>query len=373
MSPIGKLLGEIHRRSLWQTLGVYLAGSWVVLQVIDILVDSLELPRWLPAMAILLILAGLPLILATAFLQGGFQKRRAEGEVSSQALLAEGEGSAAERDSADPHSADIEIVALRLFTWRHAVTGGVVAFGLWGVIVAGWLVLAGPVTPGAADRGLTVDQDLVAVFPFHVAGTESLAYLGEGMVDLLAAKLTGEGGLRAADPRAVISVWHTASPDDGQNVREETALRLGRSLGAGRVLLGGIVETPAGLVLSAAVFHVDDESQEAQASVEGPADSLTVLVDELVIQLLARETGERDQRLAALTSTSLQALRAYLEGQAAYRRGGYSEADRHFESALQEDSTFALAALAWVSSAWWSAGSSGSTGHWRSRNASEGA
>ena len=30
-----KALHEIHRRSLWQVLGVYVMGSWMVLQVVE--------------------------------------------------------------------------------------------------------------------------------------------------------------------------------------------------------------------------------------------------------------------------------------------------------------------------------------------------
>ena len=37
MSGPGKLIQEIHRRSLWQILGIYLAASWIVLQVIDVI------------------------------------------------------------------------------------------------------------------------------------------------------------------------------------------------------------------------------------------------------------------------------------------------------------------------------------------------
>ena len=41
---IRRLIQEVHRRSLWQVLGIYLAGSWVVLQIVDILTQSAGLP-----------------------------------------------------------------------------------------------------------------------------------------------------------------------------------------------------------------------------------------------------------------------------------------------------------------------------------------
>jgi hypothetical protein len=350
MTPLRRLIGEIHRRSLWQTLGVYLAGSWVALQVVDILVDSLDLPHWLPAGAILLILAGLPVTLVTAFFQaGGPRTEEIEAELDADTSVADGDAEAL-GEVAEPPG------VRQLFTWANAVGAGVLAFALWGMVAAGWLLLGERGSMGGLRGDPGPDEGVVAVFPFRVTGAGNLDFLGEGMVDLLAAKLTGEGGLRAADPRSVMSAWNRVASGEGGGIRPDVAVRLGQSLGAGQVLLGGIVGTPTGLVLTASVIGAKDGVLQAQASVEGPTDSLTVLIDQLAAQLLALEAGEEDQRLGALTSTSLSALRAYLEGQAAYRRGSYSEADQHFERALESDSTFALAALGWVSSSWWSPG-----------------
>jgi hypothetical protein len=39
-------LQEIHDRSLWQVLGIYLAGSWLVLQVVDTLNSTVGMPEW---------------------------------------------------------------------------------------------------------------------------------------------------------------------------------------------------------------------------------------------------------------------------------------------------------------------------------------
>lgn len=349
MAPIRKLIAEIHRRSLWQTLGVYLAGSWGALQVIDILVNSLDLPRWLPAGAILLILAGLPITLVTAFIQAG-------GPRTDEARAGLKPGGASGPDDTEAEARAAPPAFRELFTWEHAFVAGLVAFAVWGVVAAGWLLLGERGGQGGPGGGTVLDAGIVAVFPFHVAGPGDLTFLGEGMVDLLAAKLTGEGSLRAADPRSVMAAWNRIAPGPGEGIRRDAALRLGRSLGAGQVLLGDIVGTPSGLVLNASVFRTEDGELQAQASVEGPTDRLTSLIDQLAVRLLALEAGVEDQRLAELTSLSSSALRAYLDGQAAYRRGGYSEANQHFERALRIDSTFALAALSWVSSAWWSPG-----------------
>ena len=49
-----------HTSSLWKVLGLYAAGSWVVLQVVDVLAQNAGLPQWVFTLA--LILLGVPLV-----------------------------------------------------------------------------------------------------------------------------------------------------------------------------------------------------------------------------------------------------------------------------------------------------------------------
>jgi tetratricopeptide (TPR) repeat protein len=191
-----------------------------------------------------------------------------------------------------------------------------------------------------------LDRNVLAVLPFRVNGGPSLAYLREGMVDLLAARLNGTGGPRAVDPRAVIGAWRRVAKLDGQSdIPAEGVLRLARQLRAGQVLTGSVVETPTSLVLDAHLVDVSSNRPGPEAVVQGPPDSLLTLVDRLAAQVLARGAGERESHLASLTTTSLPALKAYLAGEGAYRQGRYEEAVRYFQVALSLDSTFGLAGI----------------------------
>ena len=69
---------------------------------------------------------------------------------------------------------------------------------------------------------------------------------------------------------------------------------------------------------------------------------------------MTRRAGE-GEHLANLTSTSLAALRAYLDGQANYRRGRWEAAGSAFNTALDADTTFGLAALGVIEASRWSA------------------
>jgi hypothetical protein len=48
MDRLKRVIVEVHRRSLWQVLGIYLVGSWVTYEVILALTDGLGLPYWVP-------------------------------------------------------------------------------------------------------------------------------------------------------------------------------------------------------------------------------------------------------------------------------------------------------------------------------------
>jgi Protein kinase domain/Tetratricopeptide repeat len=203
------------------------------------------------------------------------------------------------------------------------------------------------------NRPVKIDRAVVAVAPFRVSGADSsLGYLREGMVDLLAAKLGGTEGIRAANPRGLLAAWRRAAGASG-DLSETDAIELAEQVGAGRLIQGDVVGTRQHITINAAVFQRGGGRTVVRASVEGSPDSLPRLVDRLAGQLLALEAGEGEQRLGNLTSTSLPALRAYLEGQALIRRGEFRKARERFEAALQVDSTFALAALGVSRAAVW--------------------
>ncbi|MEO6055483.1 MAG: serine/threonine-protein kinase [Gemmatimonadales bacterium] len=204
--------------------------------------------------------------------------------------------------------------------------------------------------PGTA----TPDPKLVAILPFRIAGANpELGWLREGLIDLLAIKLTGEGGLRAAEPRAVLSAWNRVAGAEGQEITPAAALEIARRLGAGRVIDGGVVGTSGHLTLTASLLTAPGGRSVARASVEGRADSLPALVDGLAVRLLSLEAGTESSRLPSLTTRSLPAIRAYLAGRAAFRRGRLDEAFNRFREATHLDSTFALAALELVHVSIW--------------------
>ena len=193
---------------------------------------------------------------------------------------------------------------------------------------------------------MTEEAERIAVLPFSASGP-GVEVLGEGMVDLLTTNLQGVGGIQAVDPRLVLKRWGRKDPDEESGVQE--ALDLGRELDAGSVVTGSAVSAGGRVRLAADLYAVAGGERLGRAQVDGPADSILPLVDRLSVALLRDVWRSREPLpsldLGSLTTDSIAALRAYLQGERYYRRFALDSALAQYTRAVEVDSTFALAHL----------------------------
>jgi TolB-like protein len=312
-------LEELKRRKVVRVVIAYAAAAFIVVQVADIALPALGAPDWVLATVVVIAALGLPVAAALAWAfditPGGIARTS--------------------------HPAEATPAVRR----RSVLTLAGVA--LLGLAAAGgyWWTRRASVTD--------LDPGLVAVLPFRVSGDAEVMYLREGMVDLLAATLNGEAGMRAADPRSVLSAWRSMVRDERADLPPDSAERVARRLGAGRLLLGSIVASGAELRITAQLYHVGSGRRPAELSAAGGTGELHALIDRIAGQLLSLAAGVSENRLASLTTTSLPALRAYLDGQSFYRRSRFGEAGEAFGRAVAADSGFVLAALGLRMTAGW--------------------
>lgn len=192
----------------------------------------------------------------------------------------------------------------------------------------------------------TTSREYIAVFPFPVHGDGSAAYLHEGLVDLLSTNLDHAGTLHSIDPHALLSL---VGREGAGRLDSARAAELARRFGADLYVLGSVVGVAGHLRITAALHHRCPGPGTGSArfvSVAGPAEQLFDLVDDLSGKLLAElhsAPGARLSRLAATTTASLPALKAYLAGEKALRGGRYREAVEAFQLAVDHDPDFALA------------------------------
>lgn len=342
LPELRRFFQELKRRRVVRVAAVYVAVAWLVIEGADVIFPALQLPEWTVSFVVGLAILSLPiaLVLAWAFdvTPEGVRRTPSLEEGIAPDPSAPGSPASASASEAKP--------------W-HARPGVWFVAGLLVTLAATWFLAN---RDGSEPGTTALDENGVAVLPFRVASADSdLQILREGMVDLLATKLTGETGMRAVDSRTTLRAWHSLAGEGDRDLPQDSARLVGERVGAGRIMLGEVVSASGRVTLNASVIGVADGERQGRFTVEGEPDSLTTLVDELAAGLLTLEAGE-GERLSQLTSTSLSGLRLYLEGESAYRRGEYSRALELFDAAIEADSTFALAALGIVRAATWLTG-----------------
>jgi eukaryotic-like serine/threonine-protein kinase len=346
MTPFKRLIAEVHRRSLWQVLSIYLVGSWIGYQVIVTLTQGIGLPPWVPGFAVVLFIVGLPIVLATAFVQeglpGGKDARRARRRARRAPAASPGRA-ASSASPGGPHH--------WLFTWQRAVLGGIVAFLLLGLTAGGYMGMRnagiGPfgslVASGKLEGG---DRIVIADFESGDADGELAAAAAQALrVDLAQSPLVS-----IVEPRYVRDVLERMGRSPTAVVDAQLAREIAVRDGAKAIVSGEVRRAGRGYVLSAELVAATDGASLASFR-ENAADSTAVLgaVDRLSRRLRERigeslRTVHGGLPLEAVTTPSLEALRKY--SQAVHAMDvelDYAVAIALLNEAIAIDSAFGMA------------------------------
>jgi len=343
---VRKVLRAIHRRSVWQVLGIYLAGSWVVLQVVDSLTTSAGLPGWTPTFALVLLLIGLPIVGATAIIQRGMPELRGEyhDEVDPEAL----EGRTPEEVLVVPERHPLHHE--RVFTWRNAMLGAVGAAGLLVAAVVAYLAMwatgIGPVGSLVA-QGVIEEGEPVILADFTNSTPDST--LGGVVTAALRADLVQSPVLRVVERAALEDVLRRMQRDPSTKLTPDVAREAAQRDGITAVLEGDVGSVGDGYILTATIRSAESGQALAAFRVTAPgSDGLISAIDELSRDI-REKAGESLKNIRAgepleqVTTGSLDALRLYSESEDAFYRGDYPTTISLLDQAVAVDSTFAMA------------------------------
>jgi TolB-like protein len=213
-----------------------------------------------------------------------------------------------------------------------------------GVLVAGLAVIAAAAggwylwRNGASAKG--PDATSLAVMPFTVRDA-SLEVWREGLVDILSRSLDGAGALHTVAPSA--SIANAPARADAA-----TATAHAKTLGAGLALFGDLNAVgPDSVRVRAAIIDVSTGKVRHDIDVSGAVSRMDALADSVALRVIrALGTGGElggGARIASIGTSSLPALKSYLQGVQFYRRGVVDSSLTAFESAAAADSAFSLA------------------------------
>jgi eukaryotic-like serine/threonine-protein kinase len=354
MPPLWRrIVREAHRRSVWQVLGVYLVGSWFAYQVVLGLYDGLGLPDWLPAVAVVLFVIGLPIVLATAIVQEGPPVLRGgDPDASPRGPLpaadAPGGAPAPAVDEAAPSAPAPK--ALSFLTWRRALVTGALAFVVLGLGTTGFMTMRhlgiGPAGTLMA-RGVLEEGGTVVMADFAAAPGDTA--LATAVAEALRIDLIQSRVIRVAEAGPVASALRRMQVPAGAPLTAEVARRVAEREGYKAVIAGDVAAMGSGYMLTARLVSAADGATLA-AFREPARDSATIIdaVDRLS-RAMRERVGESLRSIRAspplnqVSTHSLPALRLYSEAERLQREGGDNlRVVDLLEDAIRMDSTFAM-------------------------------
>jgi serine/threonine-protein kinase len=183
----------------------------------------------------------------------------------------------------------------------------------------------------------------IAVMPFAPASADTaLSRLGRDLVVTISANLDGVGPIRAVDPLLTLGL-----ADSGGRISLSAAVALAKRVGARSFVSGTLIRVAGRVRLDLAQYATDAAGEPfARASVEASPDSITALTDSASWALL-RQVWRHDTpptpTIGSITSRSIPALRAYIDGEKARADGRWPDAWAAYDRAIAADSNFWLA------------------------------
>lgn len=242
-------------------------------------------------------------------------------------------------------------------TWKSrpgmAVAG---ALALLAAVMA-WTVLGAPGRagvgrdattgePGSGSSSVLPEASAITVLPFvPVTPDSATRRLGRQLAVTLSTNLDGVGPIRTPEGLVVLSALEAGDSfgSGDPEASDSAAGALARRLGTRSYLRGTLIEAADEVRIDAALHDAVTGEEIGRMAVTGPSRNIAALTDSITLALLRNvwQQGEMPApSLGALTTRSLPALRAYLEGEEALAESRFDAAVAAFDSAFRADSTF---------------------------------
>ncbi|HSR14882.1 MAG TPA: protein kinase [Gemmatimonadales bacterium] len=307
---------------------VFALAALLVLTVTWWLVNRLGLPDWVMMAAGVLLLAGLPIMVVAA----RHEQRR---------ILARKAGAA-------PSTPDSFLG--RLTTLRGAMAGGGLAFGGLAVGAGVFMLLrvlgVGPFAT-LLSAGVLKERSLLVIADFATGAEDST--LAGSITEALRIDLGQSPSIRLLEGRQVAQALERMQRPADAPIDLATAQDIAQREGASAVVAGEVSRLGGGYVLSARLVSATDGSTLLGVRESSPDQAGLIAAVDRISKQLREGIGESlrsirsGEPLEQVTTTSLEALRLYTQGEHARDAGRLEESVRLWEQAIAADSNFAMA------------------------------
>ncbi|MFT5500651.1 MAG: TolB-like protein, partial [Woeseiaceae bacterium] len=327
---MASLFDELKRRNVVRVGIAYVAAAWLILQVVDLVIESVSAPPWVMQMILVLTALGFPVAMAFAWaFEITPEGVKREKEIDREKSIAPQTGRRLDR---------LIIVVL--------------------VLAVGVLLTDRFSTPDSANEAqrsastaeqapatpaITSDSLSVAVLPFvNRSNAESDEFFVDGIHDDILTQLAKISSLKVISRTSVLQYRDT----------QKTMRVIGEELDVGTIMEGSVqragdrVRINVQLIDAVTDEHIWAEVYDRGLTAANIFEIQTEIATAIAGALRTNLTEQEEQRLALTPTENLAAYEAYLLGRQWMTRRtkhALSEAETHFERAIELDPDFALA------------------------------
>ncbi len=328
------------RPRLGGALALYVAAFVSVAVVAKAAIVGIGLPTWVLPGAVIVMALGLPMILFTAFVHHGAHQAMTMAQLTP--------GGSATRHSTMTRLA---VQASPWLNWRRTTMGGVVAFGVFILLVAGYMVTrALGIGPAGSLMGAGVmgarEKLLVADFK-SPAGDSTM---GPVVTEAFRSDLAQSPSVDVVQPTTVREVLRRMQRPPEQRVDYALGREIATREGIKAVIDGEVLALGGGYVIAAKLISAQTGDVLASFRVSASAGKdIIPAIDQLAREVRTRigeslKSVNSAPPLEQVTTPSLPALRKYVQSLAIFNGAGeFERGIALLDEAIALDTGFAMA------------------------------
>ena len=324
------LFNELKKRNVFRVGAAYLVSAWVIIQVADIILDSIEAPSWV--MQSLLLALGFGFIIAL---------------IVSWAYELTTDGLKKEKDvTRDDSITDVTAKKLDYITLAAAL----VVIALFGYQQVNPAMIrpesTSLVKPSDTESELTISNKSIAVLPFtNMARTEENEPITLGLHDDLLTHLSKISALKVISRTSVLRYTDT----------QKSLGQIAKELGVANILEGGVqragnqIRINVQLIDAKTDEHLWAEIYDRELTAVNIFKIQTEISIKIAAALKAQISPEEQKSVAQQATNNLDAYNAYLAGRQRIllrNSADLKEALALFQKATRLDPNYALAYVA---------------------------
>ncbi|HEY5775013.1 MAG TPA: hypothetical protein VIS57_02905 [Xanthomonadales bacterium] len=322
------LFNELKRRNVFKVGAAYVVVAWLIIQVVDVVINNIGAPDWVFRVILLLLAIGLPVILLFAW----------AFEMTPEGLKREKQVDRSESiTNQTGRKLDFMII-------------GVLLLGLGYFAIDKFVLSEGRTTSQAEtvnaeeSTGATVEAEKsIAVLPLaNRSAREEDQYFADGMHDDLLTQLAKIASLKVISRTSVMRYRNT----------ELSIPEIAQQLGVSAILEGGVqrsgdqIRVNMQLIDAETDEHLWAETYDRQMTAENLFAIQSSITREITDALKASLSPEEAARIDDRPTDNLEAFQEYMKGQqllALRVVPALEEGKSHFERAIELDPGFAAA------------------------------